>query len=825
MNPAAAKRFRLLASAISVILILAVLAVGWAYWRVHASLPQVDGTAVAKGLTAPVTIHRDALGVPTIRGETRIDVARALGWLHGQDRFFQIDLLRRVSAGELSEMFGKRAVLRDRAVRMHGFRKIAQAVVSRLDTNERAILEAYTAGVNAGLSALAERPFEYLVLRDKPQPWRPEDSILVIYTMAIDLQDEEGIYERTLMTLRDELGLEGLAFFAPTLTPTDAALDGTTAAVAPMPSAKAINLRAKKIGLTESGGWMATSGRRLVQSRTTRPEVPFHLDPLPFASWGDELLSAGSNAFALGGAHTATGAALLANDMHLNHRVPNIWYRASLEYAGRKITGVTLPGTPALIAGSNGQVAWGFTASYIDTSDLVQIELNSIAPSLYKVPDRDESVEIEQRHETIRVKNGDPVVVDYPWTIWGPIIPGDERKRPLALRWIAHDPAAIDLTLLKMEGATTVAEGVAIAHRAGMPAQNIVLADKSGEVAWTIAGKLPKRVGFDGRLPVTWAFGDRKWDGYIATDAVPTVLGSSGNLGGRIWSANHRHVGGEGFALLGDGAYRRAPRAAQIRDAIATLERAQPRDLLAVQLDDRALFLEPWHRLLMETLTPAVIAEKKPRAALRSYAEKWEGRASTEAVSYWLVREFRNAVYAHAFTPIFQSCIDAFPQFETRELQLEGALWSMIAKKPMHLLNPHFATWNDLLVAAADDVVKATDKVGVTFPQANWGLRNRARIRHPFSTSFPWLAQWLDMPADPLPGDADMPRAQSPSHGASERFVVSPGHEDAGIFHMPCGQSAHPMSPYFRAGHDAWVRGAATPFLPGKTEHSLRLTP
>ena len=122
-------------------------------------------------------------------------------------------------------------------------------------------------------------------------------------------------------------------------------------------------------------------------------------------------------------------------------------------------------------------------------------------------------------------------------------------------------------------------------------------------------------------------------------------------------------------------------------------------------------------------------------------------------------------------------------------------------------------------------MIKVVDKAGVNLPKANWGWRNHARIRHPFSNSFPWLARWLNMPADPLPGDADMPRVQSPGHGASERLVVSPGREAEGIFHMPGGQSAHPLSPFFRAGHAAWVRGDPTPFLPGKTEYTLRLAP
>ena len=809
MNPKAAKRLRLAGGIVGGCLLLAVAAAGWFYSRVRASLPQLDGNAKVAGLAASVAIDRDALGVPTIRGASRPDVARGLGWLHGQERFFQMDILRRVAAGELAEMFGKRAVPRDRAARLHGFRALAAQVVAQLSSQERAILDAYVGGVNAGRDALGARSLEYLLLRERPMPWRAEDSILVIYAMTMDLQDEGAVYERTLMTLRDQLGREALAFFAPVVTPNDAALDGSTAPLAPIPGPKAIDLRAKKTGATSA----TLDSRSLV-----------YRDPFPFAARDPEAVL-GSNAFALSGAHTASGAALLANDIHLELGVPNIWYRASFEFAGKKITGITLPGVPVMISGSNGSVAWGLTTSYVDTGDLVEVETNSIAPSLYKVPGQDESIKIEIRRETIRVKGGDPVVVDYNWTIWGPIVAANERNKPLAHRWTAHDTRATNLALMEMENATTVAEAIAVAHRAGIPAHNILLADKAGAIAWTIAGLLPKRIGYDGRLPVAWTFGDRKWDGYLASEDVPVVLGDASTLPGRVWSANQRHIGGDGLAKLGDGAYPRAARATQVRDDLAALERATPKDLLAVQLDDRALFLAPWHKLLMETLTPAVVAQKKPREALRAFSEKWEGHASVDAVSYRLVREFRAAVYGRVFTPIFASCAEAFPGFNSRDLQLEPALWAMLREKPMNLLNPAFASWDELLVASVDDAIKAVDQAGVKVPQANWGWRNRARIRHPFSYSFPWLAHWLDMPADPLPGDNDMPRVQSPTHGASERMVVSPGRESEGIFHMPCGQSSHPMSPYFSAGHAAWVRGDPTPFLPGPTEHTVTLQP
>lgn len=823
MTPAAAKRLRLLGSALSIILLVGVLTVAWFYWRMHASLPQLEGTAQIAGLTGPVTVERDALGVPTIRGRDRRDVARATGWVHAQDRFFQMDLLRRSAAGEIAELFGKRVLGRDRAIRMHGFRRLAEKVMMQLDPGERAILDAYTTGVNAGLAALPSRPFEYLLLGNPPVPWRPEDSVLVLYAMYLDLQDETGRYEHTLMTLRDQLGLEGVAFFNPLALPVDAALDGTDAPLPPVPGPRMLDLRGRKMST-----YPFPIGPGSIRIRPSE-FPPFNQDLVP-----------GSNAFALAGRHTASGGAIVANDMHLEHGVPNIWYRATLEYpaggdtagaAVRRVTGVTLPGTPLVAAGTNGRVAWGFTNANADTSDLVVIETLPDLPSWYVTPDQPSGVKMERRPEVIRVKGGGDVPVEYSWTIWGPVVGRNDRGRPLALRWVAHDLAAANLRLIGMEDAANVDDAIAVAHMAGIPAQNCIIADANGDIAWTIAGRLPKRIGYDGRLPVSWAFGDRRWDGLLPAEQVPVVSTKSRPGGieakdGRIWSANNRHLGGDGQTAIGDGNYSLPHRAGQIRDGIASLARATPRDLLAVQLDTRAIFLEPWHRLLMDTLTPAAAAASKSRALLRGFAEKWEGHASVDAVSYRLVREFRIAVYTRAFSAIFANCVADFPDFVWSELQLEPAMWAMLREKPAHLLNPEFTTWDDLLLAGVDDVIAQLNRQGVTLPYANWGWRNTARIRHPFGNLVPaWMSGWLSMPADPLPGDSHMPRVQAPTHGASQRLVVTPGRENEGIFHMPTGQSAHPLSPFFRAGHADWVKGAPSPLLPGATRHTLRLEP
>ena len=793
MSPRLRKTLRLLAALLGVLVLAALVAVGWFYFRLRASLPRLDGPVAVAGLTAPVTLTRDALGVPTLRGSDRVDLARALGWLHAQERFFQMDLQRRSAAGELAALFGKKALGLDRAARLHDFRTLAPTVFAQLPAGERALLEAYAAGVNAGLAALAENPFEYLLLRSTPQPWTPADSLLVAYAMAVDLQEPAARYERTLTTLRDQFGAEALAFFAPLATPADAALDGTRAPTAPIPGPKVIDLR-------------------------TRPKSVVSLPP----ALTPEPVYPGSNAFALSGAHTASGAALLASDPHLTHAVPNIWFRASLVWPANQITGVTLPGLPLVVIGSNGRIAWGLTNSYADTSDLVVIQNDTISPRLYTAPGHKDLLKIEQRRETILVRGSDPVTVDYDWTIWGPVITKTDKNRPVVHRWTAYDPAATNLGLLALEHAANVTDAVAIAHRTGMPAQNLIVADAAGDIAWTIVGALPQRVGYDGRLPTNWSFGDRRWDGLLG-DAAPSVVAPKS---GRLWSANHRMLGGEGLAKLGDGGYGRAARAAQIRDALTPLARATPRDFLALQLDDRALFLAPWQQLLLATLTPAATADKKSRAELRALVAQWNGRATADSVSYRLVHDFRAAVCERIFPVIFEPCLEAYPRFAWKRLAYEPAFWALHREQPAHLLNPAFPTWDSLLLGAADDVVTRLAQKNTPLATATWGQQNTARIRHPLGAIAPaWLTGWLDLPATPLPGDADMPRVQAPANGASMRLVVSPGREAEGLYHMPGGQSGHPLSPFYRAGHTAWERGDPTPFLPGPTRHTLTLAP
>jgi penicillin G amidase len=803
MGDALWKRLQLLVSVLSVLLVLALLTAGLGWWRLRASLPPLDGARPLAGLTAPVRVERDALGVPTLTGASRLDVARATGFVHAQDRFFQMDLMRRSGAGELAELFGPAAVPMDQANRLHDFRATADRVLAGLPPADRALLEAYAAGVNAGLASLPRAPWEYAVLRADPQPWRPADSLLVVYAMWFDLQDATAGFEFGRAALRDAAGTAALEFLSPRGTSWDSALDGSTFPPAAPPS------------------------RSLRPSGTATPAPA-------------EAAPTGSNAFALAGVHAGGGAALLASDMHLNLQVPHIWYRAVLAWtdaagAARRLVGVTLPGVPALVAGSNGRVAWGFTVAYVDSADVVALEPDSTAQAYYRTPDGYR--EFEERTGLIRVKGGDPVPFTARWTRWGPVISPPGSAPLHALRWNAHDPEATNLVSFGLETADSVAEAVAIAHRSGVPNLNLIAADSAGHIAWTLAGLIPRRLGHDGRLPVSWAYGDRSWDGWLPPEEIPVfTTGPAASPAtvpaaeGFLWSANHRMVGGEAYAKIGDGGYFGGARGLLIRDGLRTLvatgRPAVPADLLAIQLDDRALFLERWQRLLLGVLTDEAVAARPARADLRAAVRQWGGRATPDSAAYRLVRAWRLRLVEHALAPWRTGVLARLPRFNPAHFQFEDALWLLASERPAHLLNPAFSSWDALLLQAADDVLADTDRAGLAPARWTWGGHNTLRMRHPFSHFLPaWLGRFLDMPADPLPGGSDMPRMQSPTHGASQRLVVAPGREEEGLFHMPGGQSGNPLSPFYRAGHAAWVKGEPTPLLPGTTKHTLTLNP
>jgi penicillin amidase len=788
-----------------------VVAVG-ARVMVGRSLPLLDGTVRLPGLTAGVTIARDRLGVPLVTASSRLDLARAVGFVHAQERFFQMDLQRRQPAGELAALVGSAALPIDRAQRVHRFRDVARRALARAGAADRAEYEAYSAGVNAGLAALAAPPFEYLALRVEPEPWRPEDSVLVLLAMWVSLQGNQSEYERMLGTLADLVPPPLFEFLAGRATDWESPIDGPPMPVPPVPGPEVFDLRHRRVPA-------AARARPGAEPAST---FPWWLRPS-----GEEAATIGSNNWAVSGVRSATGSALVANDMHLRLGVPNIWYRATFALpddarpgATRTLSGVTLPGGPQLAAGSNGEIAWGFTNTGGDWSDIVIVEPAPTDPAKYQTPDGPRAFETYQ--EEIAVKGAAPVVLDVRSTIWGPIVGRDHRGRELAHRWAAHDPEVLASDPSRIAHARTVDEAMRAAVGASAPAQNLVVGDVDGHIGWTIYGAIPRRVGFRGDVPTSWADSTHRWDGYLGADEHPRLVDPTG---GRLWTANARVVGGDMVARIGDGGYADGIRAWMIREGLHRQDRFDEAGFFAIQLDDRSVFLDRWRDVLLAVLTPDAAQTTPMRQEARRLVETgWTGRASPASAAYRVVRGFRLTVQRLALDAVTAHVRAAAPGFDIGILRrLEGPLWRLVNERPPHLLDPAFPTWDAFLLAALDRSLEPL--AGGTLAARTWGEANAADIAHPLAAAIPLLARWLNMPREPLAGDIYTPRVAAPRNGASERLVVSPGHEARAILHMPGGQSGHPLSPHYADQQAAWVRGEPLPLLPGAPVHTLTLTP
>ena len=762
-----------------------------------ASLPKLDGQVILEKLGAVVTIDRDAAGVPTISAVNRIDLARGLGYVHGQDRFFQMDLLRRAAAGELSALLGPALIEVDRHVRLHRLREVARSVVSGLDPHTRALLDAYVDGVNAGMTSLRSRPFEYWLLQSRPQTWRAEDSVLCVHAMYLQLQDSEGHAQLQRGLLRATLPEALWRFLEAGAPEWDADVDGSRTDEPKLPTAEEFDLRSLR-----------------------------DLPVLPPDQVLRRLGLVGSNNWAVAGSHTTNGAAVIANDMHLEFRVPNIWYRARLVQssatAAIDVTGVTLPGTPSIVAGSNGSIAWGFTNSYGQFATVIRLVPVANGAEEYQTARGPRHFRYVQ--EVIHVKGATSEPLRVAETQWGPVVGTDWEGKPYALQWTAHDPNATNLNLLELEQAHSVDDALHTAANFGIPGQNFLVADKAGHIGWTIAGRLPIRSGLAAGIPQSSTDAAVGYSAWLAPEQQPRIMDPPQGI---LWSANARVVGGSADVLIGDDGMDRGARASQIHaDLLAASRPFAPPSSLAVQLDDRALFLERWRSLLVEILNHTQLASGHEHDAARTVLATWSGHAAPTDAAYRLVELFRAEVEARAFFMLVSPARGRAAKFRFEiPSAFEGPLWRLIRQRPAHMLAARYSNWDQFLVEALRESEKLPP-VCRTLVTCGWGQVNRVHIEHPLSRALPHLSRFLDMPQVSVAGGReDMPRIQGADFGASERFSVSPGSEGAGYFHMPGGQSGHPLSPFYRFGFDSWAQGQATAFLPGAARHTLVLMP
>ncbi|MFM1832865.1 MAG: penicillin acylase [Planctomycetota bacterium] len=750
--------------------------------------PEPEPVTVS-AVTRPVRVDLDDRAIPTIAADSPADAFAALGWLHARERFFQMDGMRRQAAGETAALAGPMLLEMDRPNAIARRRELAQRVVEALDPGERAVLEAYTRGVNAGLAGLDGPPMEYRLLNATPTAWRPEDSILVLLTMFDMLQ----------RTADEEAGVAALR--------------------------QAVPPAIAEWLLAVPGRWDTLLVSAAADTDEAVPSLP---DPLPPQAAISPPLDAtrlaaaieipddlrpGSNNFAVAGSRTPDGRAIVANDPHLASIAPGLWYRVRLAWPGVNAVGVSLPGAPGLPIGATDHLAWGLTNTTGDFEDLVLIDVDPDDPSRYRGPDGWES--FDDREVSIDVAGARPVAVRSRFTRWGPVIDETPDGRPIALLQVSAQPGAIDLGLLGLLEAQDVERGLDVAAAWGGPSQNVVVADATGRIGWTVSGWLPDRRGYDGRSPGTHLDG-RGWFGPLEETRRPRVVDPEN---GTLQTANNRLVPLADADLLGR-TWADGGRAWRIRERLAALDVITEVDLHDIQLDEYVQRFEPYRALLLAALKDVPDAED-----VRTIVDDWDGSASEETVALPIVAAFRQQLLRRANAMLLA-------RFATRPLDERTARLaaSAIHEEPVlqacEARDPRLEVtggldWNDVFRAATAAAIAEHRRD----PDTPWAERNRLAARHPLGRAHPLVGDRFDLPAVPQAGHWGAVRVLAPSFGASARFIASPGHLEDGSLETPGGQSGDPKSPHYADAHDEWATGLMPRLLPDEPVRILRLEP
>jgi penicillin amidase len=513
---------------------------------VRRSWPQETGTIKVYGLKDRVEVFRDRWGVPHIYAGNQHDLFVAQGYIHAQDRFWQMDYWRHISSGRLAEMFGKSQVDTDKFLRTLGWSRVAQQELSQTDSNTIAILQAYADGVNAYLGdrTRSELSLEHSVLKllnpnYQPEPWQPKDTLTWVKVMAWDLST----------SLETEIQH---AILRKTLTPIQ-----VNELFPPYPNNRPIIVPKPNITVKTSSN--------LSVSHAPVPKLSLALKPIAKqlnalnALLGPAGDGVGSNSWVIAGRRTATGKPILANDPHLGIQMPSIWYEVGLHCITKgptcpyEVSGFSFAGMPGVIIGHNGQIAWGFTNVDPDVADLYVEKINPNNPNQYQVDGR--WVDMKLIKENIQVAGGRAVSLTVRYSRNGPIISNTyedlknfsskagvslPKHYAVALRWTALEPANTFRAIWKMNLAQNWNEFRAAAKDFDVPAQNLVYADVNGNIGYQMTGKIPIRSSGDGRYPVFGWSGDRQWKGYIPYNQIPFSFNPSI---GYIVTANNAVVG------------------------------------------------------------------------------------------------------------------------------------------------------------------------------------------------------------------------------------------------------------------------------------------
>ncbi|WP_449065647.1 penicillin acylase family protein [Planomonospora algeriensis] len=824
------------ARVLSVLVVLAVVLAGAATWTVRRSFPQLSGEARLPGLSAAVTVQRDGYGIPHLYADTAADLLKAQGYVHAQDRFWEMDFRRKTTAGRLSEVFGASTLEIDKVVRTLGWRRTAEAELPLLLPETRQALADYAAGVNAWMAqhdGFAAKSLEYGVLKltnggYEPEPWTPADSLAWLKAMAWDLRSNmESELDRALVAAR--LPAERAAQLHPGY-PFDRHATIVTAAPAEEPK-----------------------GGRPVEAAAAAEaldQVAALVDAVPslFGTAGGDPAGIGSNSWVVGGAHTATGKPLLANDPHLGPRMPSIWYQAGLHCRTKSaacpydVAGYTFAGLPGVVIGHNDKIAWGFTNLGPDVTDLY---LERVKGDTVEV--EGEWKPVQTRTERIEVAGGEPVELTVRTTGHGPIVSGvlgDAREAvpgaaarlgekaeglEVALRWTALDPGRTADAILLMNRAEDFEQFRKGAASFEAPAQNLVYADTAGNIGYQAPGKIPVRSEGDGTMPVPGWTGKHEWTGFIPFEKLPSVYNPPE---GYIVTANNAVVRpSEELFLTSDWSHGyRSQRIVERIEEETAKGKVTSETMRALLMDDR--------NNLAPVLVPHLLRLGAPNDTLKGW-DFGQGRDSAGAAYF-------NAVWRHLLARTFEDELTGptRPGGNDRWYEVVRAL----------LDRPEDPFWDDVRTKGTaerrDDMLKAAmadadaelrERLGGDPAEWAWGDLHTLDLTHEtFGTSGIAPVEWL-FNRGPLRTAGGKDTVNATGWDATEgyqvnwvpsmRMVVDLADLDRSEWINLTGASGHAFHANYDDQAELWADGRLTPMrftepaVRQAAENTLTLTP
>lgn len=752
-----------------------VIAVG-AYLWLRTSLPQTDGEVRVLGIAAPVEILRDAAGIPTIRASNERDGYFALGYAHAQDRLFQMEFMRRYGAGRLSEVIGPATLDLDKRMRTLGLYRAAEANLRELPEEVAAAFNAYAAGVNAFLETHpGALPIEFQILRHRPEPWVPADSLVWGRLMALQLSDN---WRAELLRYRLSRRLSPARLEA--LWP--AQPDGADTASVDLPMALPVELAGLELPVPPLGG--------------------------------------ASNSWAVDGSRTASGKPLLANDPHLALTVPSQWYLARIETPEGTVAGATAPGVPFVVIGHNDRVAWSFTTTHSDTQDLFLEKVVPGDPDRYVTPEGD-SLFIT-REEVIKVRGEPDLRHTVRQTVHGPVVsdlvPDLEGLGPdlvISLQWPGFredDRSAV--ALYRMGKAHDAAEFREALRLFDCPQQNIVFADIDGTIGFVAAGRMPirKMLAASGQMPALGWTGDFEWIGFVPFEELPQTLNPPGGV---IVTANN-DIRPPGYPHFIAARWEEPFRARRIEQMLEGRTGLTAADMAAMQMDDLSL---PARDLLPALLEEIAMSRLDGAAAQAvDILAAWDYRMDRNSAaplifSAWL-RELDARAFASELGPLYEDFVLSQSNGAGTLTSFEGSLdaWCGIAiQAARQACRSEFAPALEAAVAALSEAY------GEDPTSWRWGDTHRARFAHPLLDRIPPLGRLFAVEVETDGGNYTVNRGTARPgtvisfqhvHGASLRVVYDLADLDSSLFILPTGQSGNPLSPHYLDLVERWRDGA-----------------